>query len=355
MSAHNPVSDDGANDESAANALRVALSDLAAAMPDDPHRVERIHARARRLRSRRRARRVTAMAASGAALIATLVAVRSSTLHVSNQPAAAEPASVEASPPPTAPPSSVASAPAMPTCAAALAAVAPGAPAPPKPSTGSLPAEAGPDPPADAAKQATADAADAANHAIDGVRGIKGKGTIAAADETSVTITVDPSDPAAPPEITATIATDIEYLDGDTMVDAQPALHTGDRVFFATKQADDDSYQLIYLQVHPTEADVDPDATVDPKDKAARAGDDSGDIKGSATVTGVDADSITVTLADGPLAGRELSAAIGPNTVYTVGTQRCVEPELATGTTVSVLLHRDRDTYTARQIDLFRN
>jgi hypothetical protein len=277
---------------------------------------------------------VTVLVVAGATATAGLLALRPDSTHVSVVPAAGEPTTVSAVSP-------------APTCSAALAALPPGALTPPSTPPSSTSA-------ADSAKQAASDAADAANHAATGLRGVKGVGTIVSANDTSVTIAVAVADPSEPAEITATFAPDVIYVDGGTAVDVRPPLAAGDRVFFGATQADDRSYKVIYLQVHPAEAELQPDAMVDPAVKAANAGDESRYVKALAEVVSMQPDSLSVKPTDGPLAGQVVTAATGPDTVYAVGGQTCVAPELTAGITVGVLLIRGNDaTYSARQVALF--
>ena len=68
------------------------------------------------------------------------------------------------------------------------------------------------------------------------------------------------------------------------------------------------------------------------------------------------ADSITIRLTDGPLAGEVVTAGIGSGTRYAVGGQQCVAPELSAGMTIAVLLVRgDHDGYSAREVGLFQD
>ena len=62
--------------------------------------------------------------------------------------------------------------------------------------------------------------------------------------------------------------------------------------------------------------------------------------------------SLTIRLTDGQQAGQVLTAALGPNTVYTVGDQKCVDPAFTAGQDVGVLLHDNRGAYTAVAVAL---
>jgi hypothetical protein len=321
-----------------------ALADLAATMPEDPYRVEGVHARARRLRQRRRATRVTAGVVVSAATIAALVAVRPGPTHVSTVPAS-QPTTTSA----------------LPSCSAALAAAPTRAVVParePNVSIAADPAkEAGSDA-ADAAKQAAADAADTAKQGATGLQGVKGLGTIVSATDTSVTITLEGPLAGEPSEITATISPTAEFADGTNTVAALPSLTAGDRVAFAVTQADDGSYQLIYLEVHLPEQPTPTSETVDPAEKAARAARAAADehyLKAMAEVVSVQPDSLTLKITDGDPADQVLTAATGPDSVYMAGDQKCVDPQLSAGQTVGVLLvHADDGAYLVQDVVLFQ-
>lgn len=338
---HDPTSERAAMDDRGRDALRVALADLAATMPDDPYRIDDILAKAGRLRARRRARRATVLAIAGGATIGTLVVVRAGPTRVSSLPAGGQPTTVAAAPPPV--------------CSAVLAELPPRTTTPPGPPDTSKAADPGSPTAADAAKQAASDAADAATHAATGLRGVKSVGTIVGVTDTTITFTVVAADPGQPAEITATIGPDVIYADGDAKLDGRPALNAGDPVFFATTQADDGSYGLVYLQVHPLPPETRSGTTVDPAAKAAKAADESRYVKGSAAVVSVQPDSLSLNVTAGPLAGQVVTAATGPLTDYTAGGQACVDPHVSAGSKIDVLLVRGDDgSLTALSVDLVR-
>jgi hypothetical protein len=218
------------HDEHERRSLGAALAELADTMPENPFRVEGIHARARRLRTRRRVTRATAGVMVGAATIAALVAVRPGASHVTTIPAGKPPATTPS-----------------PSCTDALAA-----------KQAYIDTAA-----ADAAKQAAADTA-AANHAATGFDGVKGIGVIVAATEASVTIQLEVPAPAQPSEITARISPTAEFADGVDKVDDRPPVAAGDRVAFGATRLDDGNYELIFLGVHVPELPVPPSETADP-------------------------------------------------------------------------------------------
>lgn len=314
--------DTKAGDEHAHRSLAVALTDLAGTMPDDPYRVDGVHAKARSLRKRRRATRVAGAVVVGAATIAALVAVRPGPTHVSTIPASQPSAT-------TVPLS----------CDAASAAV-PDAVTPPEKMLDASVTQT-----ADAAKRAAADGATTASIAGTGVRGVKGFGTVVSAADASVTITLDEPFADQPSEITAKVSADAEFMDGASVVDVRPALNTGDPVAFAASQADDGSYQIVYLAVHVP----DPNTSA----TSANAVDESSYVKAIAEVVGVQPGSLTLVLRDGSLASQTVNAAIGPDTLYTAGNQKCVDPMLAAGDVVGVLLVKGADgTYTVQELGL---
>jgi len=312
--------------------LGTALADLADTMPDDPYRVDGVHARARRLGRRRSAVRVTAGVATAAAVVAALVAVRPGTTHLSTIPAG---------PPATS---------ALPSCAVAVA----NAPAPavaPSPSDASAGVDAK-KAAAVAANQVGTDPAQTAS--ADEFRGVKGLGTIVSATDTTVTVTLDDDTPGRPGEVTATIVATAQFVDGDTTVGALPALSPGDRVAFAASRADDGSYQLFHLGVHLSESPKPTSDTIDPAVKAARDGvSDANVVKAIADVVSVQAGSLTLHVTEGDLAPQDLTAATGPDTVYTAADQNCVDPVLSAGEVVGALLVRGADgTFTAQEVAL---
>ena len=52
-------------------------------------------------------------------------------------------------------------------------------------------------------------------------------------------------------------------------------------------------------------------------------------------------DSLTIRFTDGEQAGQVVTAAVGPDTVYQAGGQKCVDPVLTPGQHVGALLARD--------------
>jgi hypothetical protein len=55
----------------------------------------------------------------------------------------------------------------------------------------------------------------------------------------------------------------------------------------------------------------------------------------------VQPDSLTIRFTDGERAGQVVTAALGPDTVYRAGDQKCVDPVLTPGQQVGVLLASD--------------
>jgi hypothetical protein len=182
---------------------------------------------------------------------------------------------------------------------------------------------------------------------------VKGFGSIVSATDESVTITLEEPGPDDPSQIAATLSPDAEFVDGNQGVDIRPALNAGDRVAFGAKKAEDGSYQLIFLAVNVPDPLVSPSATVDPVTKEASAIEPSPVAKATAEVVGVQPDSLTLTLGDGPLAGQTMTVATGPDTTYIAGGQKCVDPQLAVGQGVGVLLLAgDNGTYTIQEVSL---
>src|SRR5262249_18159002 len=141
-------------------------------------------------------------------------------------------------------------APVVPSCRDALATAPVQPTAPPDKGSGDA-AGAAPESrgAADAAKQAKAANAEAANQQATGFRGAKGLGTVVSVADGAITIAIE-AQPEAPSQITATVRPDADFMDGNERVTAQPTVNAGDRVAFGAVQADDGSYQIIYLGVH---------------------------------------------------------------------------------------------------------
>ena len=326
MSEHKTTS----GEERARAPLAIAMAELADTMPDDPFRVDGIHAKARRLRTRRRAIRATAGVVVGAATVAMLVAVRPGPTHLSTVPAG-QPSTTTG----------------LPSCGSALAAVTD---AETKPET--MPGGSGTDSAAADAKRAAASEVDAASPITTG-RGVKGFGSIVSATDESVTITLAEPGRDDPSQIAATLSPDAEFVDGNQGVDIRPALNAGDRVAFGATKAIDGSYQLIFLAVNVPDPLVSASATLDPATKEAIAIEPSPFAKATAEVVGVQPDSLTLTFGDGPLAGQTMTVATGPDTIYIAGGQKCVDPQLAVGQGVGVLLLAgDNGTYTIQEVSL---
>jgi hypothetical protein len=158
-----------------------------------------------------------------------------------------------------------------------------------------------------------------------------------------------------PARINATVSPTAEFYDGETELDALPALRPGERVAFAATEAANGSYQLIYLGVHAPQQTARTAQTVDPAVKAANAAAPEPYVKAPAKVVSVQPGSLTVRLTEGERAGQVLTAALRPNTVYTAGDQKCVDPVFTAGQDVGVLLAHDHSgAYTAVAVALSR-
>jgi hypothetical protein len=321
--------------------ISVALAELADTMPEDPNRVEGIHARARRLRTRRRAGRTAAGLAVAGATIAAIIAVRPGPAAVSIIPASA----------PTVAPIS------LPECSSLT-------PPDTAPDTG----PASPPDAADTAKAAAAAAAPSATGRetpVNGVDGIKGLGTVAAATDASITVTLEEPIPGWPADVTGAFTEKTSFYDGDAEVTDRPIVNAGDQVAFASVADGNGGYNLIMLQVHlpatdaekPTSGEITDakKAAAAAADDSATTADDSGYVKGTAEIASVQPGSLTLKLREGQLAGHTVTAALAPDIVYSAGDQKCVDPAFTAGQVVGVLLvHGDGDTYTVQQVALFR-
>src|SRR5262249_20595408 len=126
---------------------------------------------------------------------------------------------------------------------------------------------------------------------------------------------------------------------------------------------DTGGYDLLRLDAHfvapeapPT--DVTPakgDVTGAEKAAAAQTAPDESFEKGIGTISAVRPGSLAIDGTDGPLAGQSITATLGPDTVYSSGDQKCVDPTLAAGQPVGFVLHHDAaaGTYTTRMVALF--
>ena len=295
------------------DALAVALTLLAETMPDDPYRLEGVHARVRRLRARRRARGAAVGVVAAAAAVMSLVAVRSGPDRIRS--AAATDPSTEST---------------LPACHAALA------PAHVKTPSG-----------------VSADR-----------RGVKGHGTIVGTPtERSVTIHVDEPATDQPSELTAAVTDQTEFVDAGVTA-PRPALAPDDRVVFAVAEAGG-GYELLLLDVDPVETS-DPNATQAVTDavKAAKAQTDAhagkapavqaevGDpskFTTSAEVVAVQTGTLTLKLNDGQV----VNAATGADTSFRAGDAPCSGADLAAGDVVEVGLTPGTDgSYTAISVVL---
>lgn len=304
-------------------ALAVALTRLADTMPDDPYRLEGVHARVRRLRARRRVRLTAVGVVAAAAAVTSLVAVRSAGDRVATVPAA-EPTTASA----------------LPACHAALTAAA----QPETPSGG----------PADR-------------------RGVKGFGTIVGTpSEMSVTIHVDEPATNQPTELTATFTDQTRFIDAG-VVGPKPPLAPGDSVAFAVEDVDG-GYRLLLLEAHPDDVVSDTKQPVTDDEeaasaqlsqeaidtlKAAKARADQAesgprvDIKATAAVVSVQPGSVTLNLHDGQQAGQVIDAAIGPDTSFDADGTKCSGIDLVAGDVVGVGLMQGADgSYTAVAVAL---
>ena len=315
MSAH----DTNPGDEQGQRSLAVALADLADTMPSDPYRVDGIHAKARRLRTRRRVTRTAGAVVVGVATVAALVAVRPGTSDVTTLPAG-QPSAATLPVSCTADPDSVARLDKTPDAVAAEA-------------------------DARAAKLAAAGGASASGTADRGLEGVKGFGTVVSAADGAVTITLDEPLADEPSEITASVRPDAEFMDGAAKIESLPALSPGEQVAFAASKAGDGAYEIFFLGVNVASGDgpaASPDADVA-----------SSDVKAAADVVSVQPDSLTLAIREGSLAGETVNAAIGPDTLVTAGDHDCVDAVLAAGDEVGTLLAAGADgTYTIKVLAL---
>jgi hypothetical protein len=286
-----------------AGGLAGALTQLADTMPDDPYRLEGVHARVRRLRARRLTRRVAVSALAAVAAVTSLAAVRSGHDRIATAPLAKPPTEST-----------------LPACHAALAA------AQATPST--VPTDR---------------------------RGTKGYGTIVGTPtETSVTIHVDEPAPDQPSELAATFVDQTVFADAGVN-GPKPALAPGDRVVFAAEEVDG-GYQLLLIEVHPVEGPkpTTQDVTDAKKAQAAQTGEkESRELKASAEVVSVQSGSITLKVSDGPQAGHVIDVATGSDTSFLAAGTKCNGTDLVAGDALRVVLTDGVDgTYTAAAVIL---
>jgi hypothetical protein len=318
-------------DERDYGALSVALADLADTLPDDPSRVDGVHARVRRLKTRRQVRRATAGVVVGVATIAGLIAVRPGPTAITTIPASQ--------------PSTTA---VLPSCSTLTPPPLESTTAPGSPSD------------AEAAKLAAAAADPSATGRITpvyGVDGIKGFGTVSSVSDASLTVTPEEQIPGWPSDVSATFTNTTLFYDGETEVTGRPAVTAGDQVAFAAVVKDSGGYGLLLLTVHLAETPVSPNPgeVTDAKKAAGSDPSDSNYVKATAEIVSVQPDSLTLNVREGTLTGQSITAALGPDVIYVSGDQKCVDPVLAAGDVVGVLLvHGDGDLYTVQQMALSR-
>jgi hypothetical protein len=317
----------------------VALADLADTMPEDPHRIDGIHARAQRLRTRRRARRAAAGLVVGAATVAGIIAVRPGPSAVSTVPAS---------------PSSEPAVPALAACSTLTPpALEPNA-APMAPTEADQ---------AKAAAAARAPSPPGDDRAVNGFTGVKGYGTVTHASDTSITVTLEDQGVGLPAEVSAGFTDTTSFFDAGTELPARPGVNAGDRVAFAAIVNASGGYDLLLLDVHPPAAEADQAAakpdTVEVSDArkaaAAAAAADDTYVKGIADIVSVQPGSLTISMRDGTRAGQSITASLSPDVTYTSGDQKCADAVLATGQVVGIVLTRgDADTYTVQAVALFQ-
>src|SRR5262245_33465436 len=145
--------------------LSAALAELADTMPDDPYRLDAIHARINRSRTRRRMSRTVVGVTIVGLTVVGVGLLRPTRSSVSIEPAA---------PPTASPDTSQASGPALPACGTL-----------PPPTTTQI--ENGTS--ADSEKRAAAASGEIADP-VTGRQGVKGLGTVVAITDASITVTV---------------------------------------------------------------------------------------------------------------------------------------------------------------------
>jgi hypothetical protein len=319
--------------------LSVALAELADTMPEDSHRIDGIHARAQRLRTRRRARRAAAGLVVAAAMVAGIIAVRPGPSAVSTVPAS---------------PSSEPAVPALPACSTLTP------PALEPNMARAAPTEADQ---AKAAAAASAPSPTGDDAAVNGFTGVKGFGTVTAVSDTSITVTLEDQGAGVPAEVSAGFTDTTSFYDAAAELPARPDVNAGDRVAFAVVVNFTGGYDLLLLDVHPPAAEADqaaakPDTgeVSDARKAAAAAGAaDDTYVKGIADIVSVQPGSLTVSMRDGTRAGQSITAALAPDVTYTSGDQKCADAALAAGQVVGILLARgDGDAYTVQAVALFQ-
>jgi hypothetical protein len=353
------------------HALSAALAELADTMPDDPYRLDAIHARVGRQRTVQRVRRATIGVALAGVTVVAVAALRPTVPSVSTVPAASSTAA-PTQPSPTHPSSTAAASTAsLPACAAVppttarsaaataaerakLAAAAQAA----KAAAAGSPGAAGSSTPADAAAKERAARGQLADLGP-AQPGIKAFGTILRLTTSSIAIKIDVPAQGGPGQVTASFTNKTAYLDGETQVTRLPSAKVGDKVAFAAVSTGHGSYDLLLLQIHPTTPNpgAKPGAATQVTDakKAAQAaaGADSAHVKGLAEIVSVQSGSLTLKFSDGQLVGKTVTAAVTPHVVYSVGDQQCVNPALARGEIVGVALLRGAgNAYTLEKLAL---
>jgi hypothetical protein len=288
------------------NSLGSALAELADLVPEDDGRLDAVHARVRRRRTRRIASRSVIGVGAVAATIAGLVALQQRPADVVVVPAG--------SPLPAAQP--------CPTDARASRAATD--------STGDDAANA-------AAAKAAAGAAPApsSDGRSDAPRGAKGYGTVVAVNGDTVTIHFDAPPPDQPAQIDAVITPDTTFLDNGTTLASRPTLTAGEHVLVGA-QAATSGYELSVLDANPPPAPSPGQKVGGENGTGAAPTVDNGSaqgIKGPGTIVAVNGDSVTIHL-DTPQPGQpaQVDAAITADTVFLDhGAKVATRPALANG------------------------
>lgn len=300
--------------------LSTALMDLAGTMPDDPHRLDAIHARLDRNRRRRRVGHAAVGASIVVLTVATVGLLRPAAPSVSTVPATQPTPAAE---------------PALPACAAV--------PPPPVPAAGDANQAAESAKAAAQGAKGQSPAAGTPNGAEASTEGVKGSGTVVTTTDASITIAVLDPDPGQPAEVTAAFTDETLLYDGDAVMTTRPTPGSGDRVGFAVARNGGRGYDLLFLQVHPIGTPIDSGTAVDQakadeKLASALGGATSGATKNLAEIVSAQPGSLTLELRSDPLVGQTITAKLAPDIVYLAGEQQCVDPVLAPGGVVLVLL-----------------
>jgi hypothetical protein len=165
--------------------------------------------------------------------------------------------------------------------------------------------------------------------------GFKGIVTILSIDGPQITFRTDEPKVVPPTTSVATVDAATLWVDGTTQLNAPPTLQVGEQLGLASKPASDGVDHVVFIDVGATSAASQPDA------KAAVPGPTlppGPTAKSRATITAVDATSITVSLDDTSEPTKTAAIDVASTPFY-AGDTACAPGSLTRGTALGVAYH----------------